>query len=58
MPGRRPRPIKKATITGEIQAGAPTLEGYTVQLYDIDHHSMVAVSDLHVDGQFQLLFAQ
>jgi tetratricopeptide (TPR) repeat protein len=42
-----------AVVKGEIENGQPIVGGYTVQLYNLDHHDVLATSDVHPDGEFE-----
>jgi tetratricopeptide (TPR) repeat protein len=42
-----------AVVKGELETSEPMAEGYTVQLYDLDHHTTLTTSDIHPGGEFE-----
>jgi tetratricopeptide (TPR) repeat protein len=40
-------------VKGEIQTNQPMLEGYTVQLYDLNRHSTIETSEIRSGGEFE-----
>lgn len=42
-----------AVVKGEIENSQPNLDGYTIQLYNLDRHSTLTASAIRPDGEFE-----
>jgi tetratricopeptide (TPR) repeat protein len=42
-----------AVVKGEIEGSQAIVEGYTIQLYNLDHHAILTTSDIRPSGEFE-----
>jgi tetratricopeptide (TPR) repeat protein len=40
-------------LKGEIETSQPSVDGYTIQLYDFSRHSTLSTSEIRSDGEFE-----
>jgi tetratricopeptide (TPR) repeat protein len=45
--------LEAPVVKGEIESSQPIVDGYTIQLYNLDHHTILTTSDICPGGEFE-----